>query len=447
LTATGGTTGAATASVSGTINGSAVARTANNAAALTADKAGANASGTVTFTNGGNQTATLTLSGLSAPYSVAPDTCSAAAGGGTCVVTVTMTTGGAIGNQGGQTLTAAGATSGDGTASVAGTLTGTVATLTSVAPDLGDIWYGTAAPSANATLRNDGNVSMTLSGLSGLSSRFQLSANTCTAIAPAASCTMTISMPTSTAGSSLNAVSTAGATTDAAFTISGRVNSAVSRWASTSLAFGNVNVGSSSTQNITVFNDGFGANINWTGALSNLPAGFSANMSACASVAPGASCSVGITFSPTAGQTYSVASIYPSNISYASNTLTLGGTGLNPLPVVTANPTSLEFGTVRTGTEKRLTLTLTNSGVGAANMTDFTIAYTTNPEGVGYYSRSSTCGATLGPSSSCAVTVTYRPDCTGGSLSGKLTTSGSNFPSIVTLLLGATLINPKFCYE
>src|SRR5438552_2044986 len=122
VTASGGSTAVPTAPVSGTLNGSAIAVTANNASALSATKGAANATGTVTFTNSGNQAATLTMSGLSGVYSVSPTSCTAAAGGGTCTVTVTMTTGGAIGAQGMQTLTASGGTTGVATAPVSGTL-------------------------------------------------------------------------------------------------------------------------------------------------------------------------------------------------------------------------------------------------------------------------------------------------------------------------------------
>jgi hypothetical protein len=190
-----------------------------------------------------------------------------------------------------------------------------------------------------------------------------------------------------------------------------------------------------------VFNDGFGANINWAGVLSNLPTGLSANTSACASVPPGGNCSVGITFSPTAAQAYSGASIYPSNTSYTSNTLTISGTGA--LPVVSVSPTSLSFGSIRKDWQKSLTLTLANTGTGTANMTGFVGAYPDRPD-MGAYFWSTTCGTTLGPGGSCTVEVGYYSGCTAGSVTGTLTTSGANFPSIVTQLSAGTQNGP--CY-
>ncbi|KNZ32391.1 MAG: hypothetical protein AD742_11465 [Methylibium sp. NZG] len=436
--------GTLTASLSGTGSASNVSVTTNNATALSAAQGAASASGTVVFTNSGNQAVTLTLSGLSSPYSVSPASCSAAAGGGTCTVTVTMTTGGAIGSQGSQMLTASGGTGGNITAAVAGTVTGSIATLTSAAPNLGTLWYGNTAPSATVTFRNDGNVSMTLSGLSGLSSIFQVSANGCSSIAPSTSCNMTITMPTTAAGSGPNPVSTAGARVNASFSINGAVYSAVNRWATSSMAFGNVGVGSSSTQNITLFNDGYGANIDWSAPLYNLPSGFSANTSACSSVAPGGgSCNVSITFSPIAAQAYSGSSIIPPNISYSSNLLAVSGTGVSASPTVGGSPATLAFGVVAKGNDADLTMTLTNSGTGTASGLTFGIAYTSGTTAVGMYQQvGGTCaaGGSIGPNSSCTVVMRYLATCgtASGPRNGTLTTSGSNFTAVVTTLTAGT---------
>jgi hypothetical protein len=439
-------TGAGTLSsaLSGTGSASSVSVTTNNATALSAPQGRTtSATGTVVFTNSGNQAVTLTMSGLVSPYDVSPTTCSAAAGGGTCTVTVSMATGGPIGSQGTQTLIASGASSGNVAASVSGTVTGSIATLTSAPPSFGVVWYGAATPSAGVSFRNDGNSSLTLNGLIGLSSLFQVSANNCTGIAPGSSCSMTVSMPTTAAGSGPNSVSTDGARVNATFSIDGAVYSAVSRWAATTLAFGNVGVGSSSTQNINIFNDGYGASINWSTALSNVPAGFSANTSACASVVPGGSCNVSITFSPTAVQAYGGGSIYPPNISYGGNLLTVTGTGVAAVPAVSGNPTTLSFGVVPKGNDADLTMTLTNTGTGAATSLGFGIAYTSGTTAVGMYQQvGGTCspGASIAPNASCTVVMRYLATCgtSSGSRNGTLTTSGSNFAAVVTTLTAGT---------
>jgi hypothetical protein len=222
LTATGGTTGAVSASVAGTLYGSAISVTGNGAGALSATKGGGAASGTVSFTNSGNQAVTLAMSGLSGVYSVAPGSCTVDAGG-TCVVMVSMSTGGNIGAQGAQTLVATGGTLGAASAPVSGTLTGSVATLVG-----GNLSYGTVNQNSTAPVnviawRNDGNVPMALSGLSGLPGVLSVVGNSCTNVAPGLACTMAVQLATGSLTSFSQTVSTVGATVNASTAASGTV--------------------------------------------------------------------------------------------------------------------------------------------------------------------------------------------------------------------------------
>jgi hypothetical protein len=327
----------------------------------------------------------------------------------------------------------------------------TTATMTSTAPNLGSVWYGAAAPTASVALRNDGNVPMTLTGLSGLSTRFQVTANTCTSIAPTASCSMTISMPTTAAGSTPNTVTTAGATNNASFTINGTVNSAVSRWSVTTLAFGNVYNGQTTVLSVTLYNDGFGLAANWNAALANLPAGFTANMSACAAVAPGGNCSVPITFAPTAVQAYSGSNIRPGTVSFTSNTLAMSGSGVAATTTLTASPTSLNFGTVPKPGWSSMSVTIQNSGGLAATGLNYTVTPTTGTNA--YYSvNRGTCpvaGGSLAAGASCALTVTFTTQCVfsfGVTVTGTLTISGSNLTASRTVPLTGSTSADNSCY-
>lgn len=188
--------GALTAALTGTGSGSHIILATNNASALTAVKGGASATGTVTFKNTGNLAATLTMSGLTSPYSVSPTSCTAAANNGTCVVTVTMTTGGAVGSQGTQTLTATGGGDGVATASVSGTLTSntTTITLTPASKDMGTV-QGANGTSAIFTVTNTGSYSATIASAVSptvtTGGRFSTS-STCGTLAASTSCTITV---------------------------------------------------------------------------------------------------------------------------------------------------------------------------------------------------------------------------------------------------------------
>ena len=442
LTATGGTTGAATAAVNGVLNGSLVTVSVDNASALSAAKGGANASGTVTFANSGNQAASLTLSGLSGAYSVAPTTCTAAANGGTCVVTVTMTTAGSIGAQGAQTLSATGGTTGAANAAVAGTLTGSIATLTSAAPNLGNVYVGAASPSANVTFRNDGNVALTISGLAGNSyAFFPVNANSCSAVAPGASCTITIGMATGAAGSGPIPVTTTGATVVASFSINGSVSSSVSSWSVTSLAFGNVGLGAQSTQNITLSNVGYGPlNGIWNGALVNLPAGFAANTSACASVPVGGNCNVAITFSPTAAQAYGGGSISPSNITSSGNLLSVSGTGVASTGTLSVTPTSVTLTGV--GGLDYLSSMITVSNAGPGTVSNLTVNFVRISGTIGSVSLdTNTCsGQTLTSGGTCTLRIDFTAGCPNNATSRwNLNTTGTQAANTaVVTVIGTT---------
>jgi hypothetical protein len=328
----------------------------------------------------------------------------------------------------------------------------TTATLTSAAPNLGSVWYGAAAPATSVSIRNDGNVAMTLTGLSGLSARFQLTANTCTSIAPTSSCSMTLSMPTNAAGSTPSTVTTVGATNNASFWINGTVNSAVSRWSATSLAFGSVYVGQTKTLSLTLHNDGFGQPFNWSAALVNLPTGFTANTSSCSSVAPGASCMVSITFSPTAVQSYSGSNIRPGSVSYTANVLSVSGTGASTNVTLTTSPaTTLAFGTLNQETWKTLVLTITNTGAFAATGLTYTRTYT-GPSYQSLYGTFTvaygTCpaaGGSLAPGASCNLQVTYTTTCNSGSRNANLTIAGTNLTAAKTVTLTGYTTNNNNC--
>jgi hypothetical protein len=415
---------------------------------------GQNSTANATLTNGGTSPTVIVVPGAASVsgsgMSFVSTTCATPlAAGGSCTVavrfapaSVTTTTGTvSVDTAGGVRVAAFTATS---------LATYSASTLISAAPALGTVTWGDAAPTATISLRNDGNSPMTLTGLSGLASRFQITANTCSGVAASASCTMTLSMPTTASlGTDTNNVMTIGATSNASFAVSGTVRGVASRWSPAALAFGNVNVGQSGTQNVTLTNEGFGINANWTSAassLANLPAGFAADTSACGAVAPGTSCTVPVTFAPTAAQSYSGSNITPTNQSYAGNTLSVSGTGVYPRTTLTPNPANLGFGTLKKESYKTLSLTLTNSGTAAATNLNYALASLGT---AGRYSRTQgTCpatGGTLAAGGNCTLTVSYDSYCTGGSVPGTLTISSPNLASALVVNLTAATSSTGVC--
>ena len=176
------------------------------------------------FTNSGNTPMTLSgLSGLSAPFSISSNNCTSIAANATCTIVVAMAMN-SFGSWSQAGISSAGATINAAVGTASGSVTGTLATLTAGNLAFGTVSYGSTSPVHSLTFRNDGNAAMTLSGLSGLSAPFSVTANTCSGIAPAASCTISVTMATTTTGSWSMTATTAGANGNASLPVSGTVS-------------------------------------------------------------------------------------------------------------------------------------------------------------------------------------------------------------------------------
>lgn len=250
----------------------------------------------VSVRNDGNGPLSVTgASGLPGIVSVQSNTCTAVAPGATCSLGLRMETVqlSLFTNQaallGGVPNSAGFSVSGAVTAADA-------AVVGSNALTFGSVIQGGTAVSRVLTLRNDGNIPMTLSGLSNLPTSVALASNSCTAIASGATCDLTLTLSTGAVTSFTNqSVQTQGATTNATALLSGAVAAATQVATITSgnpVAFGTVSLNSAAvTRVVNVRNDG-GSAMTLTG-LSGLPTGVTLQANTCSgSIAPAASCAL-----------------------------------------------------------------------------------------------------------------------------------------------------------
>jgi hypothetical protein len=192
--------------------------------------------------------------------------------------------------------------------------------------------------------------------------------------------------------------------------------------APSALGFGSVATGATSaTQTVTVSNP--------TGSAASVSSiattGDFAQTNTCgSSIAAGGSCTVSVTFSPTA--TGSRTGSLTVNAGGATNTVSLSGTGTAPGPVLGANPGSLTFAVTAVGSSAAAqTVTVTNSGTSTATVSGVSVT--------GDYSQTNNCSS-IAVGASCAVTVTFRPT-TAGTRVGTLTvtSNANNSPTSVSL--------------
>lgn len=161
-----------------------------------------------------------------------------------------------------------------------------------------------------------------------------------------------------------------------------------------------------------------------------------------ATLAVAASCTISVTFTPTAlGARVGNVSV-TSNAASSPNLVPLSGTGISaPVgPVASLTPASVGFGTQQTGTTSPVqVLTLQNTG--GAILTIAGIAAT------GDFAQVNTCGPTLAPAASCTINVTFTPTAQGerfGALT--VTSDGAGSPNSA-VLFGEGAIGPAAAFE
>jgi len=167
------------------------------------------------------------------------------------------------------------------------------------------------------------------------------------------------------------------------------------------LTFAAQHIGSTSAaQTVTLTNAG-SASLPFSIAID---AGFAQTNNCGTLLAVGASCSINITFSPTATGTWSGNLTLKDSASGNPHTVSVVGTG--GAPAATLSLSSLDFGSIPIGiTSASQAVTLSNTGDDIMAVAGIT----TN----GDFAKTSTCGATLAAGAGCSISVTFAPAAAG----------------------------------
>ncbi len=187
------------------------------------------------------------------------------------------------------------------------------------------------------------------------------------------------------------------------------------------VAFGNVDYANSLGQ-------GAGASKTLTSVLKNTSSGASLSVTSIAksgtntqyytetnncgsSLAAGASCTITVVFTPTVSGALNSAVTIMDGVSAGTQTLTLTGSGVLPVPTAKFAPTTLAFGSVSEGTSLTKTATLTNSStdtLALLKITSLVLSGANSSE----YSVTHNCPlspSTLAAGASCTVTAVFSP--------------------------------------
>ena len=328
-----------------------------------------------------------------------------------------------------------------------GTGGGAVATLSASTLTFGSVSVGSTSAAQTVTLTNNGNSNLVLSGSLAISGAdpndFQItSQSTCpiggTGIAPSGACNIVVDFVPQASGSRFATVNISdnAAGSPQIISLSGTGTAPAVTLSPTSLSFGSVNVGTTSTlPSITLTNTG-----NQTLTISSVdidptvgtPGDFALSGSnTCKTVGalqPNTNCTITVSFTP-ASQGGAIGQVdITDNASGSPQIVPLTGTGT--AAGVVLMPSILTFAGQNPGAPASppQTVTLQNSGTGPLTISSITITGT-NP---GDFAQTNNCpigsATPLGAGSACSIAVTFAPTGTG-SRSASLSVSDSSTPS------------------
>ena len=233
--------------------------------------------------------------------------------------------------------------------------------------------------------------------------------HTCgSSLAAGASCTISVTFKPTASGTRSAALSVTdnAAGSPQKVTLSGIGTTA--KLSPTSLNFGTVAIGTTSAAKTATLTNVGTTSLSINGvAITGTNAGDFAQTHTCgSSLAAGASCTISVTFKPTASGTRSAALSVTDNAAGSPQKVPVSGIGTT----AKLSPTSLSFGTVAIGTTSPAkTVTLTNVGTTSLSITGIAITGTNT----GDFAQTHTCGTSLAAGASCSINVTFKPTASG----------------------------------
>jgi hypothetical protein len=373
---------------------------------------------TVLVANTGNAPLAISSVGVGASnsFGVSHD-CSQVPAQGTCAISVTFDPT-SVGAQSG-ILTVAHNGDGDSTVSLSGT--GQEASAILSAPVFPATAVG-ASSTAAATLTNSGvgalGISMpaTVAG-----SAYTVLSSTCPAsLLPAASCTVAVRFTPTASGPAAGALSVQ---TDAGAKSVVLGSTGIQGFATitpSSLSFSATQVGTTSQiKTISVSNTGSDT-LTFTGVGLSEGGGEFAQSNNCGAVAVGASCTVSVTFTPTAASARTGTLAFTHN---GGGLATVGLTGAGQVQSATLSVPA--FADTLVGSNTASPATLTNTGVGPLSVTLPPVV-----TGAAYSLVSSTCSTSLAVGATCTLTARFTPPAAGTFTGSLAVTTGAGVKTV-----------------
>ncbi len=187
----------------------------------------------------------------------------------------------------------------------------------------------------------------------------------------------------------------------------------------------------SASQAVTVTNTG-AADLTVTGVtVTGANASDFAATNGCATVAPGGSCQVTVTFTPATTGTHTATLGIADNDPSSSPTVSLSGAAV--IPIASVSPASISFANTIVGQASSVPVTVTNTGTANLVVGTFAVSGANAGDFSAVNSVASPCG-TVTPGASCQIQVTFSPTARGlRAATLSIADNASNSPQTVAL--------------
>ena len=303
----------------------------------------------------------------------------------------------------------------------------TTMTVSSTALSFADQKTNTSSPAQTVTITNTGAVALHLKHID-IGADFQQTSDceTPDGIAAGKTCTINVVFLPLTGSSKAETMTLAGANVAAAPTtvnLAGKATAPVASLSTTSLTFSDQMLyTTSAAQAVTLTNTGDAdlvvSSINVTGDF--------AQTNNCGTLAPNASCTISVTFTPTVTHTRTGAVMIADDAAGTPHGFSLTGNGIGP--EISFSPTAVAFTPQSVNTISNAE-TITVSNTGGYNLVISAVQATGD-----YVIQSNNCIATLVPTASCQVAVQFLPTLIGTRLGTvSFTDNASASPQTVSM--------------
>jgi Abnormal spindle-like microcephaly-assoc'd, ASPM-SPD-2-Hydin len=287
--------------------------------------------------------------------------------------------------------------------------------------------------SQSMTLTNSGTASITISSAGVSGTGFAITGLSApTTLNAGQSVGFSASFAPPSAGSASGSISLVSDAPGSPMTIalSGTGTQAQSQWniSPTAVSFGNVNVGSNSSQNITVNNSGSAALTISSATLTGQ--GFSiSGLALPQTLSAGTSATFAAQFAPTLAGSSSGSISVSSNATGSPATIALSGTGVQGQ--LAAKPPSVSFGSVAVGSNGSQSMALTNSGTASITISSAAVS------GTGFSIAGLSAPITLSAGQSVGFSASFAPS-SAGNASGSVSLASNAPGSPMAIALSGT---------